>query len=79
MNFAPAYATLTAVLAHANCATTSWTTATSAACIGIRGLVLVGTAGLTAADVVGTSSDVFSFDGRMLVMDTNVSEQNTAT
>ena len=63
MNFAPSYATLTAVLGFADCATSSWTTASSATCIGIRGLGLVGTAGITAAGVVGTSSMVFSFDG----------------
>ena len=63
MNFAPSYATLTAVLGFADCATSSWTTASSAACIGIRGLGLVGTAGITAAGVVGTSSIVFSCDG----------------
>ena len=66
MNFAPSYATLTAVLGFADCATSSWTTASSAACIGIRGLGLVGTAGITAAGVVGTSSIVFSFDGMKL-------------
>jgi hypothetical protein len=79
MNFAPSYATLTAMLAESDCATSSWTTATSAACIGIRGLGLVGTAGITAAGLVGTSSILFSFDGCMFVLSTSFwSDQDMA-
>ena len=61
--FSPTDATVTGVQALADCSTASWTTATSVACIGTHGRGGTGTAELTAAGVVGTSSAVFSFDG----------------
>ena len=63
MQFATTDATLTAALALADCATSGWTSATSAACIGVHGFVVRGTTGLTSAGILGTSSVVFSFDG----------------
>ena len=66
-NFASDDYTLTAVLALRDCATSSWTTVTSAACVSSLGTSsLVGTIGLTVAGAVGTSSTVFSFDGALL-------------
>ena len=62
-SFAPTDSTVTAVVALADCATSSWTTATSVACVGMPGAGDVGTVGVSVATVVGTSSTVFSFDG----------------
>ena len=61
-SFAFADATVTANLALADCATASWTSATSATYIGIRGGGAAG-AWLRVARAVGTSSAIFSFDG----------------
>ena len=63
MNFAPTDTTLTAALTSVDCATSSWTTQTSAACIGVRGPLQVGTSGLHVAGIAGSSSVVFTFDG----------------
>jgi len=73
MDFAPTDATVTAVLALADCSTSSWTTATSVACIGIAGASQVGTVGISVAGEVGTSTTVFSFDGKSIFLLTNVS------
>jgi len=66
IDFAPADASVTALIAIADCSTSSWTTQTSVACIGIRGVGTTGTSGLSVAAVVGTSSVTFSFDGRFV-------------
>ena len=63
INFAPTDTTLTSALTSADCATSSWTTQTSAACIGVRGAPQLATAVLSVADIAGTSTAVFSFDG----------------
>ena len=62
-SFALTDVTVTMVIALADCSTTSWTTATSVACIGMRGSVLPVTSGVSIAGVVGTTSSLFSFDG----------------
>ena len=59
-------ATVTSVLALADCSTSSWTAVTSVACIGLRGAGGVGTTGISVASVAGTSSNVFSFDGSLV-------------
>ena len=64
MDFGPTDGTVTGLLALGECGTASWASATSVSCIGTRGGGSTGTAGLTVAGVAGTSSDVFSFDGR---------------
>ena len=63
MNFAPTDTTLTSALASADCATSSWTTQTSAACIGVRGTSQVATSSMSVAGIIGSSSAAFSFDG----------------
>lgn len=64
MDFGPTDGTVTGLLALGECGTASWASATSVSCIGTRGAGETGTAGLTVASVAGTSSAVFSFDGR---------------
>ena len=56
--------TVTGKLALEDCATTSWSSATSVACIGTHGADGTGTAGATLHGVAATSSAMFSFDGQ---------------
>ena len=63
MSFAYVDSTVTASLDRADCSTSSWTSATTAKCIGIRGADNLGVARVTVAGAYGTSSAVFTFDG----------------
>ena len=59
--------TATAVLATRDCATASWSSASSVSCVGTPGKRDDFTAALTAALIVGTSSSLFSFDGTQAI------------
>ena len=62
-DFARLNASPTALIALAECSTSSWASVTSVMCAGRHGAALMGTAGMTVAGVTGTSSCLFSFDG----------------
>ena len=65
LSFGSTDATVTGILALADCSTASWMAATSVACIGTRGHGMAGTSGLSVDGIVGTSSAQFSFDGSL--------------
>jgi hypothetical protein len=65
VNFAFLDYTATALLALRDCATSSWTTVTSAACVGTRGSGQTGQLGLVLLGLASTSKVLFSFDGQL--------------